>query len=201
MIRMSNDLLMSTDSGLLAILVLLDLTATFDTISYDTLLPVSLKWATATQPLPGFIHISLVMPRTFNLRIFLLFQLQYGVRRALSFVTFYPLPLGNIPKKHHVSFHSTWITPNSTWPAIPTHFTFLDFIQDQILSSLNLRVTQKYILLVASKSFISKTDSFSLNPPHRLRVSESFLTVPFLLPHTLVRSHKLLFHQHNINHI
>ncbi len=113
LIRVTNDLLLSSNRGCIALLVLLDLSATFDTIDNNILL----------NRLENFVGISGSALAWFNLylsdrhqfvtvneEVSYRSQVQYGVPQGsvlgpLIDFTLYMLPLGNIIRKHRVSFH------------------------------------------------------------------------------------------------
>ncbi len=112
LIRVTNDLLLSSDRGCISLLVLLDLSAAFDTIDHNILL----------NRLENFVDISgsaLAWFKSYlsdchqfvavNEEVSYRSQVQYGVPQGsvlgpLLF-TLYMLPLGNIIRKHGVSFH------------------------------------------------------------------------------------------------
>ncbi len=111
LIRVTNDLLLSSDRGCISLLVLLDLSAAFDTIDHILL-----------NRLENFVGISgsaLAWFKSYlsdrhqfvavNEEVSYRSQVQYGVPQGsvlgpLLF-TLYMLPLGNIIRKHGVSFH------------------------------------------------------------------------------------------------
>ncbi len=112
LIRVTNDLLLSSDRGCISLLVLLDLSAAFDTIDHNILL----------NRLEHFVGISgsaLARFKSYlsdrhqfvavNEEVSYRSQVQYGLPQGsvlgpLLF-TLYMLPLGNIIRKHGVSFH------------------------------------------------------------------------------------------------
>ncbi len=112
LIRVTNDLLLSSDRGCISLLVLLDLSAAFDTIDHNILL----------NRLENFVGISgsaLAWFKSYlsdrhqcvavNEEVSYRSQVQYGVPQGsvlgLLLFTLYMLPLGNIIRKHGVSFH------------------------------------------------------------------------------------------------
>ncbi|NMJ44501.1 reverse transcriptase family protein, partial [Roseomonas sp. JC162] len=112
LIRVTNDLLLSSDRGCISLLVLLDLSAAFDTIDHNILL----------NRLENYVGISGIALSWFksylsdryqfvvvNEEMSYRSQVQYGVPQGsvlgpLLF-TLYMLPLGDIIRKHGVSFH------------------------------------------------------------------------------------------------
>ncbi len=112
LIRVTNDLPLSSDRGCISLLVLLDLSAAFDTINHNILLNRlensvgisgnALAWFKSyLSDLHQFVAV--------NEEVSYRSQVQYGVPQGsvlgpLLF-TLYMLPLGNIIRKHGVSFH------------------------------------------------------------------------------------------------
>ncbi len=111
LIRVTNDLLLSSDSGCISLLVLLDLIAAFDTIDHNILLN-RLKFVGISGSALAWFK-SYVSDRhqfvAVNEEVSYPSQVQYGVPKGsvlgpLLFML-YMLPLGNIIRKHGVSFH------------------------------------------------------------------------------------------------
>ncbi len=112
LIRVTNDLLLSSDRGCISLLVLLDLSAAFDTIDHNILL-------NKLENVVGISGSALAWFKSYlsdrhqfvavNEEVSYRSQVQYGVPQGsvlgpLLF-TLYMLPLGNIIRKHGVSFH------------------------------------------------------------------------------------------------
>ncbi len=111
LIRVTNDLLLSSDRGCISLLVLLDLSAAFDTIDHNILLNrlenivgisgSALAWFKSHL---SDRHKFVAVKEVVSYRS----QVQYGVPQGslgpLLF-TLYMLLLGNIIRKHRVSFH------------------------------------------------------------------------------------------------
>ncbi len=112
LIRVTNDLLLSSDRGCISLLVLLDLSAAFDTIDHNILL-------NRLENYVGIIGSALAWFKSYlsdrlqfvavNEEVSYQSQVQYGVPQGsvlgpLLF-TLYMLPLGDIIRKHGVSFH------------------------------------------------------------------------------------------------
>ncbi len=109
---MTNDLLLSSDRGCISLLVFLDLSAAFDTIDHNILLNrlensvgisgSALAWF---QSYLSDRHQFIAVNEEVSHRS----QVQYGVPQGsvigLLLFTLYMLPLGNIIRKHGVSFH------------------------------------------------------------------------------------------------
>lgn len=112
LLRVYNDLLLAVDSGNSAVLVLLDLTAAFDTVNHSILLSrlkqsvgitgIALKWFESYLTDRSFsVHIgncsSSVAPLSCGVP-------QGSILGPMLF-SLYMLPLGSIFKKHNISFH------------------------------------------------------------------------------------------------
>ncbi len=112
LVRVTNDLLLSSDRGCISLLVLLDLSAAFDTIDHNILLNrLENSFGISGSALAWFK--SYLSDRhqfvAVNEEVSYQSQVQYGVPQGsvlgpLLF-TLYMLPLGNIIRKHGVSFH------------------------------------------------------------------------------------------------
>ncbi len=112
LIRVTNDLLLSSDRGCIALLVLLDLSAAFNTIDHNILLNRLEKSVGISGSALAWFKSYLSDRHQFvavNEEVSYRSQVQYGVLQGsvlgpLLF-TLYMLPLGNIIRKHGVSFH------------------------------------------------------------------------------------------------
>ncbi len=112
LIRVTNDLLLSSDRGCISLLVLLDLSAAFDTIDHNILLNRLENFVGISGSTLAWFKSYLSDRHQFvavNEEVSYRSQVQYGVPQGsvlgpLLF-TLYMLPLGNIIRKHGVSFH------------------------------------------------------------------------------------------------
>ncbi len=111
-LRVTNDLLLSSDRGCISLLVLLDLSAAFDTIDHNILLNRLENFVGISGSALAWFKSYLSDHHQFvavNEEVSYRSQVQYGVPQGsvlgpLLF-TLYMLPLGNIIRKHGVSFH------------------------------------------------------------------------------------------------
>ncbi len=112
LIRVTNDLLLSSDRGCISLLVLLDLSAAFDTIDHNNLLNRLENSVGISGCALAWFKLYLSDRHQFvavNEEVSYWSQVQYGVPQGsvlgpLLF-TLYMLPLGNTIRKHGVSFH------------------------------------------------------------------------------------------------
>ncbi len=112
LIRVTNDLLLSSDRGCISLLVLLDLSAAFDTIDHNILLNRLENFVGISGSALAWFKSYLSDRHPFvavNDEVSYRSQVQYGVPQGsvlgpLLF-TLYMLPLGDIIRRHGVSFH------------------------------------------------------------------------------------------------
>ncbi|KAL0153562.1 hypothetical protein M9458_051176 [Cirrhinus mrigala] len=112
LIRVTNDLLLSSDRGCISLLVLLDLSAAFDTVDHNILLNRLENYVGISGSALAWFKSYLSDRHQFvvvNEKVSYRSQVQYGVPQGsvlgpLLF-TLYMLPLGDIIRKYGVSFH------------------------------------------------------------------------------------------------
>ncbi|KAI2646427.1 putative RNA-directed DNA polymerase from transposon BS [Labeo rohita] len=112
LIRVTNDLLLSSDRGCISLLVLLDLSAAFDTVDHNILLNRLENYVGISGSALAWFKSYLSDCHQFvavNEEVSYRSQVQYGVPQGsvlgpLLF-TLYMLPLGDIIRKYGVSFH------------------------------------------------------------------------------------------------
>ncbi|XP_056444340.1 uncharacterized protein LOC130380935, partial [Gadus chalcogrammus] len=188
LVKITNDLLLAADSGLLTILILLDLSAAFDTISHPLLLDrlagigitgAALSWFTSyltgrqqfvqlSNHKSGCSGVSLGVP-------------QGSVLGPLLFTT-YLLPLGTLLRHHGVHFHcyaddtQVYISTKPTAAIPPTSLiTCLEEIRSWLSRNfLKLNGNKTEALLIGSKSTLTK----SQHTPAPLIIIDGF-PVPF----------------------
>ncbi|XP_078799361.1 uncharacterized protein LOC144990211 [Oryzias latipes] len=112
LVRVSNDLLLASEKGLLSILVLLDLSAAFDTIDHGILLhrleqDIGIR-GSALQWFKSYLSERYQFVNV-NGHSSQCTQVNYGVPQGSVLgpilFTLYMLPLGNIIRKHSINFH------------------------------------------------------------------------------------------------
>ena len=112
LVRVTNDLLNASDEGLVSVLVLLDLSAAFDTIDHQILLQrledligikeTALSWFKSyLSDRFQFVHVNEVSSMHTRVR----HGVPQGSVLGPILFTLYMLPLGNIIRKHSINFH------------------------------------------------------------------------------------------------
>uniref|UniRef100_A0A3Q3MWV1 Reverse transcriptase domain-containing protein n=1 Tax=Labrus bergylta TaxID=56723 RepID=A0A3Q3MWV1_9LABR len=176
LLKVTNDLLLSSDSGLLNILILLDLTAAFDTISHSILLSrlehslnitgTALSWLKSYfTDRQQFININ-----NCSSSIALLSQgvNQGSVLGPLLFIIYF-LPLGNIICQHGLHFHcytddiQLYISINSiTTETCSTLTNCLNEIKTWMHTNfLSLNYAKSDIIIIGPKSLTNSIHNFS----------------------------------------
>ncbi len=176
LLKVSNDLLLSSDSGSLTILLLLDLSAAFDTVNHSILLnrlqsigitDSALSWFTSY--LSGRFHyISINNCKSHTTSV------SHGVPQGSvlgpTLFIIYMLPLGQIIRRHGLNFHcyaddtQLYITTKTVTPAILS--TLTDCLTDikawMNHNFLKLNSNKTEIIIFGPKSILPTSHDFSL---------------------------------------
>ena len=179
LVKVTNDLLLAADNGLVSILVLLDLSAAFDTIDHSILL----------QRLESDIGIRGTALSWFHSYLSDRFQfvsvneassecskVSYGVPQGSVLgpilFTIYMLPLGNIMRKHGINFHC-YADDTQLYLSIKPNQTNQVEILSACMKDIKTWMTMNYLLLNPDK-----TEMILLGPKHlRDRVSDHIVSL------------------------
>ena len=189
LLKVKNDFMHELDEGRVVLLVMLDLTAAFDTIDHATLIHRLRTMGVSGPPLDWFQsymsnrHSRVNIDDTFSAAVSLDCGLAQGsVMGPLSF-TIYTLPLGMIIRKHNLSYH-IYADDTQLYTAFnPKH------PQDQIdainrLQNCILDI-QRWMTHAKLKLNMEKTEFFVVGSPHNLK---SISTLSLKVSTTTVKS-------------
>lgn len=173
LVRITNDLLMAADTGSPSLLILLDLTAAFDTVDHTILLH-RLKYTIGLSENVHRWFISYLTDRTEYVALGKAKSLTHNVTCGVpqgsvlgpTLFSIYMLPLGKIISRHGISFHcyaddtQLYLRTTPTSASLPT--STLTTCLEEIEAWMKLNFLQLNS---------SKTDAILIGTPHQLRSS------------------------------
>ena len=172
LVRVLNDLLITADDGSPSLLILLDITAAFDTIDHNILLQVlhstigldgtALKWFTSyLSDRTEYVALGKARSQIHSVTC----GVPQGSVLGPTLFTLYMLPLGHIIRKHGISFHcyaddtQLYLRLKPT-PSTPQPLVTLDSCLEEIEAWMKLN----YLQLNSSK-----TQAIQIGTPHQIK--------------------------------